>query len=205
MPVTSSYRENNFGHIFYHHIISYPPAVCVELGVLHGYSTFHIAKGLKDAKEKYQNNGHLHAFDLWEDYKYKHGDMKEVQDLLDKEDLTEYVTLYKEDAFEAHKRFENDSVDVLHVDLSNDGKIFEKIFDLWDTKLRYGSLLMFEGGSEERDKVDWMINYKKKPIRPAILDHAELNRRYHYGIIRKFPSLSLFVKKIYVDERGKVQ
>lgn len=199
MSIQSSYAENNYGAVFYNTIKSYAPGIGVELGVLHGYSTLYIAKALRD-----NGFGHLHSYDLWDQYSYNHGDMQQVGTMLKQRNVGNFVTLYNMDAFEVHKLYEKNSIDFLHIDISNNGDILEKMFDNWDPILRCMGLFFFEGGSEERDKIEWMVKYNKKPIRPVVLNHPELNRRYHYGVYRKYPSLSVFIKKLDADEGGVI-
>jgi len=127
----SSYIENNYGDVFYRNVVTYRPRVVVELGVLDGYSTLHIAKGLKYVKEFYNEPGHLYAYDLFDDYEFNHGNQEEVQSMLEKEGVAEYVTLEKEDAFNVYTKYKPESVELLHVDLSNTGDIVDQIIDQW--------------------------------------------------------------------------
>ena len=139
--------------------------------------------------------GHLDAYDLWESYRYRHGDMESVQKLIDSEGLTEFVTLHKGDAFEVHKNYDKKSVSFLHVDISNDGEILERIMELWHPKMQGGAIIAFEGGSKERDKVDWMKKYNKKPIYPVIYKNEIINKYYVYGTYKLFPSLTVMMNK----------
>ena len=45
-----------------------------------------------------------------------------------------------------------------------------------------------EGGSKERDNVEWIIKYNKKPINPYLMSIEE---NYKIEIIEKFPSLTI--------------
>jgi len=191
----SSYIQNNYGAVFENTVKTFLPQRCVELGVLDGYSTLAIARGIRTASVLSNHLSHLHAYDLWDDYKYKHGSMEEVQKRLVEARLSEFVSLYKMDAYEVHKLYGTESVCMLHVDISNDGDVLNKIVEQWHTKLSMGGMLLFEGGSEERDKVEWMVKYQKKPIRPVIDSHEILNKWYIYATYNAFPSLSVFIRK----------
>ena len=191
----SSYIANDYGRVFYGLVEAYRSVCCVELGVLDGYSAIHIAKGLKFTHERFGLENHLDAYDLWEDYRYAHGELKNVQKLLESEGLEEFLTLHKGDAFEVHKNYENKSVSFLHVDISNDGEVLERIMGLWHPKMRGGGIIAFEGGSKERDKVDWMVKYKKKPIYPVIYKNKIINKYYVYGTYKRFPSLTVMLNK----------
>ena len=191
----SSYIQNNYGPVFENVVKTFLPQKCVELGVLDGYSTLAIARGIRKAMILSAHRSHLYAYDLWEDYDYKHGKMEEVQDRLDSEELSEYVTLHKKDAFEVYKDYLDQSACLLHVDISNDGDTLNKIVEQWHTKLSMGGMILFEGGSAERDEIEWMKKYNKKPIKPVIEFHEILNKWYIYGTYNAFPSLSVFIRK----------
>jgi len=195
VDLRSSYIQNNYGPVFENTVKTFLPQRCVELGVLDGYSTLAIARGIRTASILSAHLSHLHAYDLWDGYKYKHGSMKEVQKLLVDERLSEFVTLYKKDAYEVYKDYEQESVCFLHVDISNDGDVLNEIVEQWHTKLSMGGMLLFEGGSAERDEIEWMKKYNKKPIKPVIESHGILNKWYIYATYNAFPSLSVFIRK----------
>jgi predicted O-methyltransferase YrrM len=186
----SSYEQNNYGDVFYSVLTTYPPMVAVELGVLHGYSAVHIARALK-----YVGYGHLNAYDLFEDYQYNHGRFDEVQKELIDRGLQDYVTLYRSNAFEVYKDYQDNTVHFLHVDLSNTGEVVRKIMEQWDSKITHGGIIMFEGGSEDRDKIEWMIKYNKEPIKPELENNRIINERYVFGTYLKYPSLTMLLKK----------
>ena len=192
--MNSSYIRNNYGEIFKRTVEIFLPHKCVELGVLDGYSTLHIAKGARNAKELSAHPMHLNAYDLWEDYPYNHGNMDDVEHMLQEHKVNQFVTLHKRDAFTVHEDYDDHSVCFLHVDLSNDGEVLRKIVERWDDKLSFGGLLLFEGGSEERDNVAWMQKYNKAPIKDEIESNVALNEKYIYATYNAFPSLSIFRK-----------
>jgi hypothetical protein len=191
----SSYLQNHMDEVIRVNVLTFKPILCVELGVLQGCSTLAIAKGIQYNKEHGHANGHLHSYDLWEDYEYKHSSMETVQNLLNENKLSEYVTLYKEDAFKVHEKYSNDSVTFLHIDISNDGDKLEKLLEQWHKKMRIGGIIVMEGGSNERDKIEWMIKYNKRPIRPFIESNKILNNNFVYATYEKFPSITVALKK----------
>lgn len=198
--VQSSYATNEYGKIFYNTLIAYRPNCPVELGVLNGYSTIYIGMALKYVSENLGHKRCLYSYDIFEDYQYNHGELERVRKLVSDFDLNEYISLNKKDAFEVYKDYEPWQVDFLHVDLSNTGKTFKRIIEQWDPVLRPNGMIMFEGGSEERDNVEWMKKYKKEPIKPAIEKDPEITRRYIYGTYWPFPSLTVLIKKL---EKGE--
>ena len=63
----SSYQKNSYGEIFFALMEAFRPGVVVELGVLDGYSTIAMAKGMKHNHElKRCGQPHLDAYDLFE-------------------------------------------------------------------------------------------------------------------------------------------
>ncbi len=191
----SSYSENNYGPIFRNIVISFKPLVCVELGVLDGYSSLWIGSGLVHNALVHQFTGHLWSYDLWEDYPCKHGNMIEVQKELIEKGVGEYVSLLKGDANEVHLLQEAKSIDILHIDISNTGDIFNTMVKLWHSKLRMNGLLLFEGGSVKRDQIGWMKDSGSTSIKEAIETNKIINDFYQYETYDKFPSLSVFIKK----------
>ncbi len=191
----SSYEKNNFGQLLRAIVIATKPVCLVELGIGYGYSTKYIAQGVMINKERFGLNGHLDSYDIFEDYPYKHGVKKDVETLLEKEKLNEFATICKGDAFKAHEKYNNKQINFLHVDLSNTGEIIRKIMELWDKKIVQGGYIIFEGGSEERDKVEWMIKYKKESIRKEIESNAHIGKNYVYGTYHDFPSMTVLLKK----------
>ena len=188
--MNSSYSKNNYGEVFYNIIRSFRALVAVELGVLNGYSTYYISKAIKD-----NEIGHLDSYDLWNDYQYKHGNMEEVSKMLLENGLDSYVTLHKEDAYEVCKKYASDSVNFLHVDISNTGDTVHRIMQDWDSKIQPGSIIVFEGGSEERDNIEWMVKYNKPSIKQALNTNNIIEEKYIFCTYLKFPSLTVLLKK----------
>ena len=153
----SSYRDKNYGLLFMALVDIHEPKLVVELGVLKGYALNHLSNGKTDKDCKFI------GIDLFEDYEYNHASFEEVKEYFD--ERYPQVELRKQDAFEAAKDFEDESVDILHIDLSNTCDILEKAFDHWSPKVRKDGIVIFEGGSEERDNVEWMKKYNKTPIK----------------------------------------
>ena len=183
----SSYIQNNYGEVFKSIINAFKPQRCVELGILDGYSTSFIAGTLQEI-----GAGTLTAYDLFDGYQYQHGSMAEVtQRLADYKNLT----IVEADAFKVHDRYQSSSVDFLHVDLSNTGEIVRKIMAAWDEKMVQGGVILFEGGTQERDQIEWMVKYQKQPIKPEIEINEIIQRRYVYGTYLKFPGLTMLLKK----------
>ncbi len=191
----SSYEKNNYGKVFEVLVEASRPVILVELGVFNGYSTLHIAKGIKLNKERHNLNGHLDSYDLFEDYQYKHGVQAEVETLLFENGLKDYVTVKKGDAYKVASNYEDKSIHFLHVDISNTGKIVRDIMEVWDKKIYQGGYIIFEGGTDERDNIDWMKKYNMEPIRKEIETNPRIQKNYVYGTYMEFPSMTVTLKK----------
>jgi hypothetical protein len=75
---------------------------------------------------------------------------------------------------------------LFHLDISNDGGLVELALTQLAPFVERGSIVLFEGGSKERDKVDWMVQYGKRPINPVF-------KQFGAKILDpRFPSLSIF-------------
>lgn len=188
----SSYIENNYGDLIKNYVISACPKVSVELGVLDGYSTLHIAKGLRDINKMYGIKSNLDAYDLFGDYAYKHGSQNEVSDLLSKNSLLDYVNLIKGDAYKVYSNY--DFINFLHIDISNTGKVIRDILTLWHSKIASEGLILIEGGSIERDNVEWMRKYFKESIRKEIETNEIIRDNYSYIIHEEFPSMTVLIR-----------
>lgn len=176
----SSYKENNYGKLFESLSAIYQPEIIVECGVLDGYSIASFARGSADAQ--------VWGFDLFDDYEYTHGDYEEVLRALE-EEFGSRMNLIQKNALEAAELFVDESVGILHLDISNDGEKLEKLFDVWGMKVRTGGLMIFEGGSLERDTIDWMVKYGRLPIRRAKSRLSAM--RYEYVTLVPHPSVTI--------------
>lgn len=171
--IQSSYREKNLGKTLYDIVLKEKPKKIIEFGTLHGYSTVAMAMALHELGE-----GHIISYDLWDSYQYKHGSRSSVQEMFDQLGFSEYVTLAQGD----FKSWIPEEFDLMHVDISNDGKTIRDLQE--KTKALTGTVL-FEGGSVERDRVGWMTKYNKPPIQSCGVRYEIING--------DFPSISKLI------------
>ena len=191
----SSYAQHNYADVFMAIVSASQPIACVELGVLEGYSTIAIASGLKKNFEKGGGLGHLHSHDLFESYEFRNSPKERTQKNIDDAGLGEFVTLYQANAFQVCDDYQDGSVHLLHIDISNTGDIVRTMMERWDKKMVQGGIILFEGGTEERDNVEWMLKYKKTPIKPEIENNEIIKEKYVFGTYMKFPGLTHLLKK----------
>lgn len=183
-PWHSSYEENNYGELFYSLVRIYKPRKVVELGTLAGYSAYHIARGLR-----VNGQGILDCYDLWENYEFYSVPKSEAEKNL--REFRDIVSLESRNVVDADKLYE--TVDILHVDVDNEGEILQKIIPNWIDKMR--QLIIIEGGSKKRDEEEWMIRNKKLPIKPWLEDFAHRRGDIEYFTFEPFPSLTIIKKK----------
>jgi len=182
VDLPSSYKQNNLGVVLRDLVIRYKPSKIIEFGVLHAYSSIHMAQGL----QQNLNRGHIIACDLWGKYDYNHTTMDVAQKNIDDARLSHYVTFWQADYYQW---LENPcKFNLLHLDLSNDGDIIEQTLTKLAPQIDAGAVIIFEGGSKERDNVDWMKKYNKRPINP-------LQKKFGFEILdERFPSISIATK-----------
>lgn len=197
----SSYIENDFGKIIEAYVFGWQPASLVELGVLDGYSTLAIAKGIKRLEKLRNFAPKFDSYDLFEDYPHKHGNKDEVQKLLEDEGVAKYVNLVKGNAYEVYKNYPDMVLDTvrgiefLHIDISNTGKVIHDLMEVWHPKIGQRGLVLIEGGSEERDNVEWMKKFNKPSIKKEIETNEIINKYYIYGTYFKFPGMTVLLRK----------
>ena len=174
--VKSSYTENNIGKTIYDVVYKTKPNRVLEFGSLNGYSTVSIGQALRDV-----GWGTLVSYDLFEDYPYNNSNYEDVLTTIREYGLSEIIDLKKEDY-----RLLNieEEFDLIHLDVSNDGDVILDIVNKFPN-----SDILFEGGTIERDNVEWMKKYDKKKMYP-------LKDEIGYEIVdERFPGLSLIRSK----------
>jgi len=193
--IRSSYAENHLGDFFYSTVLAHKPALVVELGAFMGYSALHIAAALRDNKT---TQSELHIIDLWEKPPSCDCSMETLVQNFDRNELLNLphckVSFTNEDAFETYSNYRINSLDLLHVDIRNDGDSLERCINLWHDKIKLGGILLFEGGSAERDSIDWMKESNRKPIR-SFIQSDWFQEHYEAVTMQPFPSLT-FARKV---------
>ncbi|OGX27132.1 MAG: hypothetical protein A2787_02035 [Omnitrophica WOR_2 bacterium RIFCSPHIGHO2_01_FULL_48_9] len=182
----SSYKDHGYGHLFYQLIRCLKPAQCVEIGVLQGFSLLTVAAALRD-----NGRGKISGFDLFEQYPYHHESFENVDRRIKNFNLQSIATIARRDAFAVHEQFVE--VDYLHVDISNNGDTYRKIFEQWAPKVK--KVMLLEGGSVKRDVVEWMIKYKKPSITKALDEFRLKYPDWNIVVFDPYPSLTLAVRK----------
>ena len=95
----------------------------------------------------------------------------------------ENVSIEYGDFYKLHDTLKE--IDILHIDIANNGDVYEFAINNYLPKLSKNGVIILEGGSEERDNVEWMIKYNKPKIQPIV-------KKYNMKVIGTFPSITLF-------------
>ncbi len=171
--IESSYKEFDLGRTLYDQVLKFKPNTIVEFGCLYGYSTVAMGLALKEL-----GRGKIVCYDLWDAYPYKHSNLQTTKQNIEKYGVQDFVEFRQADYYEWLKNPE--PFDLMHLDISNDGDTIKQTY----LALK-GAIILFEGGSQQRDLVDWMKKYNKVPINSVrdVVPYSTINV--------DFPSLSL--------------
>jgi Methyltransferase domain len=181
----SSYKDHGYGNLLYALARVLKPRHCIELGVFQGYSLLAVAAALRD-----NGRGTIDGFDLFEDYPYRHVAQADAAGNIRARGLHERARAHRADAFSVHER--HATVDWLHVDISNSGDTYRRVFAQWEPKV--AQVMVFEGGGAERDQVDWMLAYRKPAIAPAVEALRRSHSGWKFAVLSPFPSITLALR-----------
>ena len=176
----SSYIENRLDIVFKTLCGLINPKRIVEFGILDGYS-------LKTFIDSNSADCIIEAYDLFDDFPYNAADYDTV--------VSKYggdnVHIQKADFYESMSLLEDNSVDIIHIDIANDADVIKFGVDNYMSKISNGGVMVFEGGSLERDEVYWMNDFNKKKINPYL---KGLEDKYNITIIDDYPSVTIIKK-----------
>lgn len=172
--IPSSYYKNNIGKTLYNTVLTMQPFIIIEFGTLHGYSAIAMAQALRDL----DSLGKIICHDLWKKYPYKNTSMESTQATIDELGLTKYIELVEMDFY----NWKPEPFDLMHFDISNHAGHIKYLKNMVNDNLLNGTVL-FEGGSKERDKVEWMKDFQ--PINSSGIKFITIDEN--------FPSLSMLI------------
>lgn len=175
--ISSSYEIENYDEVFKKVCKKLNPKSILEIGILEGYS-------LNSFIRHTNSETKITAIDLFEEYPFKNSNYKSIKQMFSR---FNNVKIERGNFFEYYKN--SQTFDLIHIDISNDGNIYE--FAINEYFSLANKALLLEGGSTERDEVAWMKNYNKPEIH-KFLD--SLSEQYCYEVIDNFPSLTIFYK-----------
>jgi len=174
--MNSSYNNKvTFGDILNSIVFTLNPKKIVEIGILEGFS-------LQRFAESSNSNTIIHAYDIFEQFNGNHAKKDSLISLFKDYDN---VSINYGDFYEVHKTINN--VDLIHIDIANNGDVFEYAIKNYLPKLSENGIMIMEGGSEQRDQVEWMIKYNKPKIQPVV-------KKYGLKVVGTFPSITIIKK-----------
>ena len=171
----SSYKQNNYGTLFSCLTKIYKPSTIVEIGILEGYSLSCFCKAAP-------SNATIRAYDIFDRFPYHHASYEKLRSSFGEE------IIQRGDFWDLHKQLKPD-IDFLHIDIANDGNIYEHCFRHYLPLVSPGGLILLEGGSQERDNYYWMKQFDKRPIRSVLNSPEWLD--LNFIVLDPFPSLTI--------------
>lgn len=177
----SSYLQNNYANVFRALTFNIKPSLIVEFGVLDGYSL----NALVASSGKYCS---IFAYDLFDDFPYNAADRAVIEEMF-KENPNVHIN--KADFYKSVDKFADDSINIMHIDIANNGDTFQFAVENYLPKIAPGGIMILEGGSKERDEYEWMKKYNKKPIVPYLESIKEI---HNFMVLEDFPSITIFKK-----------
>jgi len=181
--MNSSYNNKvDFGDIISTITFMNNPQKIVECGILEGYS---LSKFIKSSS----SNTSIDAYDIFDKFNGNHT----IKDKIMKQFAPyQNVTIKYGDFYDIFKNYPDKSIDILHIDIANNGDVYEYMFKNYVNKVKDDGIILMEGGSENRDNIEWMIKYNKPKIQP-ILD--KWSKVYNIKTIGDIPSITLIKNK----------
>ena len=171
----SSYSLNSYNLVFEFFCKQLDPKLIVEIGILDGFSLKQFVQNTNDCK--------VDAYDLFDDYPYNRANKEQIKSLFP----DPRISVIKQDFSTIYETYRDKSIDILHIDVSNDGDTYEFAFEKYLPKVR--GIMLLEVGSEDRDEIDWMKKYNKKKICPVLTEYKM--KGYKLLTLNPHPSLTI--------------
>lgn len=176
--IKSSYKKYHYNKVFQSICFAMNPSRIVEFGILEGYSLDCFVSNTQDCL--------IDGNDLFDEFPYNAANYEFV---VEKYKNYSNLNIYKRDFYNSVDVYEDNSIDILHIDIANNGDTFEFAIKNYLPKVR--GIMIMEGGSKERDNIDWMIKYNKSKIQPVLKKYENDVR---ITVLEDFPSITLIKK-----------
>lgn len=179
--MNSSYLNHiDYGDIFKTILFMTKPSNIIEIGILDGFS-------LKTMADNTSNDCNINAYDIFDEF---NGNSANKETLLKNFKDYNNVNIEYGDFYKLCNTFVDNSIDILHVDIANNGDVFEYVINNYVKKIKKGGVIILEGGSNERDNIEWMNKYNKPKIQPIIKKYSS---DYDIKVIGEMPSLTIII------------
>ena len=179
VSMKSSYKNNlDYKDIFDTLCFLKNPQKIVEIGILDGYS-------LKAMADNVSSSCQIDAYDIFEEFNGNGANKEKLS-----QTFTEYknVNIQYGDFYKVIDNLCDESIDILHIDIANNGEVFEFALTKYITKIKKDGIIILEGGSKERDEIGWMNKYNKPKITPILNKYKD---DFKIKIIGTLPSLTI--------------
>lgn len=173
----SSYKnEINYGLLFQQLCFMTEPKRIIEIGILEGFS-------LKQFCNICSKDCKIHAYDIFDKFNGNRANYKNIIEMFKEQ---ENITIEYGDFYDVHEKLSENTVDIIHIDIANNGDVYKYAIENYLPKLTKNGIMILEGGSVERDNIEWMNKYNKPKIN-TYLKSLDLS----YITLGKIPSLTL--------------
>ena len=181
--MNSSYNNKiNFWDIISSITFLKNPKQIVECGILEGYSL-----------DKFIWNSNLDtqidAYDIFDKFNGNHAIKDKIIKQFNKYDN---VNIKYGDFYDVYQKYDDKSIDILHIDIANNGDVYEFMFQNYVDKLKDDGIILMEGGSFQRDSIEWMIKYNKHKINHVINKYSD---KFYIKTIVEMKSITIIKKK----------
>ncbi len=178
MDIKSSYKHPSMHYGDILRLLAWitKPKRIVEFGILEGFSLRHLLEGASPSCEVY-------AYDIFEQFN-GNAAKQTVKDKFPEPN----VKIQHGNFYTQHESFADESIDILHIDIANDGATYKFAVENYMRKVSKGGFMVLEGGSKERDNIGWMLKYNKESIQSFL---TSLSSEYRYKVLEPFPSMTI--------------
>jgi len=180
--IKSSYNNKiDYSELFASICFLSKPKKIIEIGILNGYSLESMVKNVS-------SDCQIDAYDIFDEFNGNSANEKKIR---------EYFASYSNvkiqygDFYNLVETFEDNSVDIFHIDIANNGDVYKFVLNNYIKKLKPNGIILMEGGSDERDNVEWMDKYNKPKIKPILEVFAS---KFNIKTIGIMPSITLITK-----------
>ena len=157
------------------------PKNIIEIGILEGYSLEQFINNTDDCIIK--------AYDIFEEFNGNSANKETLQNDFQKYDN---ITVDYGDFYKLCNTIQDTSIDILHIDIANNGDAYEYMFQNYASKIKNDGVILMEGGSVKRDNISWMIKYNKPKIKPVLEKWSKI---YNILTIGDIPSITIIKNK----------
>jgi hypothetical protein len=176
-PDVNRFYPESFGAAIRDEVLATRPRTMVHFGVHRGYTAIVSALAMEEV-----GTGQVRAYDWWEDGKRDGFDeARNAKGHFDRYGVSERIVLEDLDFFEWLRHPE--PCDLLYLDIDNDGAKVEAMWNALRPQIGRGLRILFEGGSDARDRHVSMAGRQPIATTRALTGYRIL--------VDEFPSLSM--------------